>query len=270
MQILSLEPSHAACACFKDAMAEVIGAIGHPEFNAKLFAKARRFIGAEYLTAFFSQPNARPRALIAEDVGNSGAARFLSERYISRYWKLDPANDPALLLGQGSHPWALRLRSQDISSAAYRNECYLAIHLAERFSLVDTRPAGTLRLDFYRGRKERFTNGVADKLSESANLLMSVLWRHYEACCTDDRGNVASRFRDRLRMSASKLSPRELDVCTLVASGVTSEGIALELGISLNTVLTYRKRAYARLNISSQNELMRIMLRDRSEADVEP
>ena len=36
--------------------------------------------------------------------------------------------------------------------------------------------------------------------------------------------------------------------------------IALHLGISVNTVLTYRKRAYGRLKISCQNELLRLIL----------
>jgi DNA-binding CsgD family transcriptional regulator len=45
-----------------------------------------------------------------------------------------------------------------------------------------------------------------------------------------------------------------------MAAGLTSERIALKLGVSLNTVLTYRKRAYFRLRISSQNDLLRLML----------
>ena len=64
----------------------------------------------------------------------------------------------------------------------------------------------------------------------------------------------------RLRLVAGSLPRRELQVCTLIASGTSSEGIALELGVSLNTVLTYRKRAYVRLGISSQNELLRLLL----------
>jgi DNA-binding CsgD family transcriptional regulator len=43
-------------------------------------------------------------------------------------------------------------------------------------------------------------------------------------------------------------------------SGMTPEAIALHLGISVNTVLTYRKRAYGRLKISCQNELLRLIL----------
>ena len=58
---------------------------------------------------------------------------------------------------------------------------------------------------------------------------------------------------------APQLSPREIEVCVRIMLGITSEGIGIDLGISRNTVLTYRKRAYARLNISSQNQLFRLL-----------
>ncbi len=53
---------------------------------------------------------------------------------------------------------------------------------------------------------------------------------------------------------------RETEVCAAIVQGMTSEAIALKLGISVNTVLTYRKRAYMRLGISCQNELLRFIL----------
>ena len=58
-----------------------------------------------------------------------------------------------------------------------------------------------------------------------------------------------------------KMPEREAEVCTAIMLGMTSEAIAIKLGISVNTILTYRKRAYGRLNISCQNELMRLILR---------
>jgi DNA-binding CsgD family transcriptional regulator len=76
--------------------------------------------------------------------------------------------------------------------------------------------------------------------------------------------NVHSGFmnstRERLRAVAPLLSPREVEVCVRIMLGVTSEGIGIDLGISRNTVLTYRKRAYARLKISSQNQLFRLVM----------
>lgn len=73
-------------------------------------------------------------------------------------------------------------------------------------------------------------------------------------------GGFIDSSRERLRTVAPLLSPRELEVCIRIMLGVTSEGIGIDLGISRNTVLTYRKRAYARLNISSQNQLFRLVM----------
>lgn len=53
---------------------------------------------------------------------------------------------------------------------------------------------------------------------------------------------------------------REKTVCLAILLGHTSESIGLNHGISKNTVLTYRKRLYAKLGISSQNELFMLTL----------
>jgi len=73
-------------------------------------------------------------------------------------------------------------------------------------------------------------------------------------------GGFLNNSRQRLKTVAPELSPREIEVCIRIMLGVTSEGIGIDLGISRNTVLTYRKRAYARLNISSQNQLFRLLM----------
>ncbi|TKW76868.1 MAG: hypothetical protein DI543_18695, partial [Bradyrhizobium icense] len=57
------------------------------------------------------------------------------------------------------------------------------------------------------------------------------------------------------------LTGREKEVCLRILSGFSSEAIAAELGISLHSALTYRKRAYEKLGISAQNELFGMVLR---------
>jgi DNA-binding CsgD family transcriptional regulator len=59
-----------------------------------------------------------------------------------------------------------------------------------------------------------------------------------------------------VRCIAPDLPQREVQVCAGIALGLNSEAIGQTLGIGINTVLTYRKRAYARLQISSHNELL--------------
>jgi len=67
-------------------------------------------------------------------------------------------------------------------------------------------------------------------------------------------------FRRRLAALECGMTPRELDVCARTLIGMTAEGIALDLNVKKSSVSTYRKRAYARLGISSQSQLYRLLM----------
>jgi DNA-binding CsgD family transcriptional regulator len=56
------------------------------------------------------------------------------------------------------------------------------------------------------------------------------------------------------------LTEREREVTQLILRGHSSESIGFNLGISLGTVKTHRKNAYAKLGISSQSELLSLFL----------
>ena len=59
----------------------------------------------------------------------------------------------------------------------------------------------------------------------------------------------------------SVLSEREREVAQMILRGHSSESIGFNLGISLGTVKTHRRNAYAKLEISSQSELLSLFLR---------
>jgi DNA-binding CsgD family transcriptional regulator len=67
-------------------------------------------------------------------------------------------------------------------------------------------------------------------------------------------------LRQRLLRAHAHLTERELDVCARLLLGMTQEGIACDLGLSLPTVKTYRNRAFARLGIHFRNELFALAL----------
>lgn len=56
--------------------------------------------------------------------------------------------------------------------------------------------------------------------------------------------------------TGTDLSRREAEVCARILYGLSSCGIAVDLGIGKESVMTYRKRAYSRLGIGSQRELL--------------
>ncbi len=54
------------------------------------------------------------------------------------------------------------------------------------------------------------------------------------------------------------LTAREIEVCARAAYGMSVEGTSIDLGLGRASVLTYRKRAYSRLRVSSVYELSRL------------
>jgi DNA-binding CsgD family transcriptional regulator len=78
---------------------------------------------------------------------------------------------------------------------------------------------------------------------------------------TQNRTEKFARLRSALLMDASQLTLREAEICAYIVLGHTVLGISLILGISTNTVATHRKRAYAKLSISSQTELFNVCLK---------
>ena len=74
-----------------------------------------------------------------------------------------------------------------------------------------------------------------------------------------DHSECVSIFQRRLYLLEVGLTERERKVCALALAGVSIEGSAYELGIKKSSIITYRKRAYARLGISSLNELFLIL-----------
>jgi len=244
-----------------EALPSVITSIGHSEFSAKLFDTIRAAVKAEYITVFVSGRQPRARILVAENEGSPGACRKSATMYVERYWDCDPANKVMIDGRDNQGIRSLRITATDIVSTAYRSVCYLSLGLAKRFSLIQGRGEETMRVNLYFPPGTNFESTGFDHVTECAPLLMAAIWRHYDCAASLDMSNVTSTFRKRLERVAPSLSSRELEVCSLIASGITSEGIAIKLGLEVNTVLTYRKRSYTRLQISSQNELMRLLMK---------
>ena len=108
----------------------------------------------------------------------------------------------------------------------------------------------------------RFTTKQIRRLLAVAPAVSAAIARHFQADAAPD-GDPLRRLKQLFATSEplAALTGREKEVCLRILSGFSSEAIAADLGISLHSALTYRKRAYDRLGISSQNELFGIVLR---------
>lgn len=57
------------------------------------------------------------------------------------------------------------------------------------------------------------------------------------------------------------LTRREREVCARAAVGMSAEATARDLGVAKTSVLTYRQRAYQRLEVASPFELCALVMR---------
>ncbi|MCE5198604.1 MAG: response regulator transcription factor [Armatimonadota bacterium] len=71
---------------------------------------------------------------------------------------------------------------------------------------------------------------------------------------------VADATGDKHGSASQDLSPREREIATLVARGLTSRQIATQLCVSLKTVETHRYRIFKELQISSRAELVNYVI----------
>lgn len=80
---------------------------------------------------------------------------------------------------------------------------------------------------------------------------------------SDSDFDMRRLYAERVRTVAGRcgLSPREEEVVNLALSGLDSPAIAAELGLTDNTVRTYKKNAYKKLGVHSKQEIVALLNR---------
>lgn len=129
---------------------------------------------------------------------------------------------------------------------------------------ITLEPDVVCELSVYRSLRNRgFADEELARLSQVVPVLGALLRRYWawygavklEASPPDHRiDRIFAGF------GAEVLTEREREVTQLILRGHSSESIGFNLGISLGTVKTHRKNAYAKLGISSQSELLSLFL----------
>jgi DNA-binding NarL/FixJ family response regulator len=78
--------------------------------------------------------------------------------------------------------------------------------------------------------------------------------------CNEAAGHVADFLRQQNGLAATSaeplLHPHEIQVLRLLSSGKTAKEIAIELGLTPDTVATYRRNAYKKLNVHKLPEAL--------------
>ncbi len=222
----------------------------------------------------------RSRPLVIYDNFEPGEAKQGITTYVENTYVLNPCYQ-ACLRGLPDGVYRIRDLAPDaFFTSGYHNAYrvrpraseeigYITEHWPEGMEEIDIaltlEPKVVAELSIYRAlRKRGFDDGELARVSAAIPLIRTLLRRYWREFGTaGSRGAPPDTRVDEAfaNFGATVLTEREREVAQLILRGHSSESICFNLGISLGTVKTHRKNAYAKLGISSQSELLSLFLR---------
>jgi DNA-binding CsgD family transcriptional regulator len=243
-----------------DLFAPAVAALGTAAFAAELLAALNRVVPIDHLSLMRFED--RDRAPVLESAVWRGGEHVaeVQRAYLDGLYRRDPN-----LKITGSGPSIRRLHRDSIPDSDYRAVCYVRPALLERITIAMPEGERLIALNLYRRAATGELSASEFQHLESLSRLLGALAAKHVGTLgmllrSRDRADRVAALAARLHALDGRLTRRELDVLARILIGMTSEGIALDLGVSTNTVLTYRKRAYGRLGVSSQAELFALCL----------
>lgn len=246
-----------------NGLEHVVTTLGGAEFGAALLASLNTLTPVDHCALIRFEPNQGARLLASASRNGLALASAVQQDYLREFQQVDPNRRLFGLVGAGQAQTS-RLPREQVPNSRYRSRCYDGPGLVDRFSVVAPASDAWVCLNLFRSRASgAFNPSDGQALHQRAALLAALSIKHAGLSHPDAARTRAQRIAEleaRLQARHPKLSGRERQVLVRIVTGLSSAGIALDLGLQLNSVLTYRKRAYARLAISSQNELFALCL----------
>ncbi len=244
-----------------EALNRVIAALGSDMFTDALLNYLDDLCGAEHC-AIYTYADGALMNVAAASVTPEPIAQTYARLYgAGRLWRQDPSLE-FLRRGEATEAATLvRLDIERLGPGELRDRVYRPHHARDRV-LLGSRIGGlTVLLSVIRtSARGSFNGDQLHLIDRVADNLLALAQRQIAIAGDVNRLGSAltslAAIEGCIAMSHVRLARREADVCARILYGMTSPGIALDLKIGEESAMTYRKRAYHRLNIGSQRELL--------------
>jgi LuxR family transcriptional regulator, activator of tox operons len=239
------------------AFSDAVSSIGMQEFDAALLQSTNIAAEISHFTVLEGFGEESPVITCAASNGLQENATQVNDTYLKHHWRKDPLRHINHADSSTSMKKPFLLSSENVEDGQYRNDCYDSLDIAQRLSFIVPHAANVRQINFFRFNNfGNFSSEEVKSLSALVPLLAALIDRHRRLVTPP--WSISS-LEERLGAYSPVISEREINVCSRILYGLSSEGIGLDLGIAKNTVLTHRRRAYAKLEICSQSDLFRLL-----------
>lgn len=245
------------------ALEGLICLIGEPNFEAALLACLHPVVPAASYSIYQTGQDCAPQLFMSASLGVPDTTRdcwkaYLSGPYLTDRSLVQNQNQDRRMQGgtMMCHTTAKEV------SPEHRLRVYDAHGMAERVSVVKVDASNVFAINLYRHTHQApFRDAHLSEFETLAPALVALVKKQIALTKPRKAEGVDSveRWSQKLYSLNSNLSMRELEVCARILTGMTQEGIASDLSLSVPTVKTYRNRAFARLGIHFRNELFALV-----------
>lgn len=235
-------------------IATLIDNIGTSNMDHAMLEAVNDLVPVEEISGYLIDKSATP-------FGNCGRRADSARRaqlYADRFYARDPLRKN---LSGAPQPGRMLIRTDQASRIQddhYRWECFDDPRFRSRVSIVRTNPDGWAMIQFFLAEETPCEHTITE-LCRFSVAAFPAARRHFNLPDWEHRGAVIdspNRIEARLAERFPTLTAREREVCALTIAARNSRQIAVAIGVTPATVLTYRRRAYERLGISSAAQLV--------------
>jgi DNA-binding CsgD family transcriptional regulator len=244
---------------FGRGQADAILTIGSEDFSRRLIDYFDDLVGVDMCSAFVVDQPRQIRFLFAstKDIEYQEFAEDASRRYASEFWQHDPSLSFRLTAGNSGANLVLQQSKNEIKNAEYRLFCYEAARIFDRASIFGTALGRVVLVSVYRRlSRTGFAETELSRLQQVGDVVVAMTSKH--ASLKSALSNLhppVAEIEDQLAKHQSCLSSRERLVCAAILAGQSIKDIARSQDLQVSTVITYKKRAYLKLGISTSREL---------------
>jgi DNA-binding CsgD family transcriptional regulator len=253
-------------------LGELTRSLGHKSFESRLVGLLNRVLPIDHCVVFTHGDDGVGH-LFTHGKMPTERAQELADDYVRQYHEHDPLFR-RLTAEAGAATGDVRpLDLGRDYDPAYRNHFFDRNNLIDKTSTIGRVEQGAVLCNFYRmGGSGPYSSDDRRRLERILPLVTAYIAAHFRLVRYSTVADTAPpELRRRTRSLVhtivgkrvapfDRLTAREREVCERIVLGYTSIGIGLDLEIALSSVLTYRKRAYAKLGIGTQNELFALCL----------
>ncbi len=230
-------------------------AIGEDRFGSVLVDAARSLGDADHLLIFAFPAKEAPRLVMSDGSMDKRVASAAADAYVRSLYRDDP-HYPAIQRQPEGPPTWFEFDEGRGCGARFRANFFDAFNVSDILAFAVTQDKVVYYVTFLRIGGGGFVSAQRWLFRLVGEVLAATVRKHFSYThALKGQHNFLIGHLLSEAPEFAELTPRERLVCLGILTGHTSESIALNLSISVNSVLTYRKRLYEKLNISSQNEL---------------